>query len=167
VYETPRDITRLQDLLDRSYASAGPHVLRVHNPKWRVSAAQLCELLQGMCLLTLATVNARGAPVVAPMDGQFYRGRFYFGGTRDSSRAANIRARPDVSAAHVQGESLGVTVHGTAREVDKGAKKAEGYRKLLVEIYGKQMADENWEGDMVVYWEIEPRKMFAVSFPSG
>jgi len=167
LHETTRDIQELQELLDSSYASAGPHVLRVHNTKWRVGAAKLCGLLQGMCLLTLATVNARGEPVVAPMDGQFYRGHFYFGGTHDSNRAINIRARPYVSAAHVQGESLGVTVHGRAREVDKGAKRAQGYRKLLVEIYGKQMADENWEGDMVVYWEIEPRKMFAVSFPSA
>jgi general stress protein 26 len=94
-------------------------VRRVHNRQWRVKATQLCELLQGMCLLTVATVNARGEPVVAPLDGQFYRGRFHFGGTRDASRASNIRARPAVSAAHVRGESLGVTVHGTAHEVDK------------------------------------------------
>ena len=32
-----------------------------------------------MKLLALATVNSRGAPVVGPVDGIFYRGEFWFG----------------------------------------------------------------------------------------
>ena len=30
--ETPEEIAALQALLDRSYAAAGPHLLRIHTP---------------------------------------------------------------------------------------------------------------------------------------
>jgi mannose-6-phosphate isomerase-like protein (cupin superfamily) len=32
MHETPDDIAALQQLIDRSYASAGPHMLRIHDP---------------------------------------------------------------------------------------------------------------------------------------
>ena len=54
VHETPEDIAALQDLLDRSYASAGEHLLRIHTPERRLGAEQLAERLDGMSLLSLA-----------------------------------------------------------------------------------------------------------------
>ena len=74
MHETPEDLAALQELIDRSYASAGEHLLRIHSPERRLSAEQLAERLQGMCLLSLATVTADGRPIVGPVDGIFYRG---------------------------------------------------------------------------------------------
>jgi hypothetical protein len=74
MHETTEDLAALQDLLDRSYAGAGRHLLRIHTPERRLSAAQVAERLTGMCLLALATVTADGRPVVGPVDGIFYRG---------------------------------------------------------------------------------------------
>lgn len=129
--ETAEDLATLQDLLDRSYAGAGPHLLRIHTPERRLSAAQVADRLTGMCLLALATVTADGRPVVGPVDGIFYRGAFHFGSAPDSFRFLQIRARPQVSATHLPGEELAVTVHGRATEVP-----IEGsFRETLLEIY--------------------------------
>ena len=74
-----------------------------------------------MRLLALATVTADGRPIVGPVDGIFYRGAFHFGSAPDSVRFRHIRARPQVSATHLPGEELAVTVHGRAVPVDIGS----------------------------------------------
>src|SRR5213596_1484893 len=135
VRETPDDLTALQDLLDRSYASAGAHLLRIHTPERRLSAAQVGERLDGMCLLALATVTADGRPLVGPVDGIFYRGAFHFGSSPDSMRFRHIRSRPQVSAAHLVGEELAVTVHGRATPVDTRPDTGAAFREALLEVY--------------------------------
>ena len=161
MHETEQDVAELRALLESSYASAGQHLLSIHTANWRMSAEEIAEKLQGMVVLNLATVSSKGEPIVGPVDGQFYRGRFYCGSARNSLRARHIKARPAVSAAHVRGEELAVIVHGTAHEVDPTSERGRGYREVLVEIYGQEMGD--WQGGEVVYWEIEPRKMFALA----
>jgi hypothetical protein len=86
VHETPADLAALQDLLDRSYATAGHHLLSIITPDRRLSAEQLADRLTGMCLLALATVTADGRPIVGPVDGIFFRGAFHFGSSPDSVR---------------------------------------------------------------------------------
>lgn len=161
VHETPEDLEALQRLLDESYATAGPHLLSIHTPNWRISAEEVAARLKGMVLLTLATVNSKGQPILGPVDGMFFRGRFFCGSATNSMRARHIRARPDVSAAHVPGEHLAVIVHGTAKEVDKSSELGKAFRSYIVEVYGQEMTE--WEGSDVAYWEIEPRKMFALA----
>src|SRR6476646_9095598 len=118
MHETPEDLARLQALLDGSYARAGAHLLGIHEPQRRLDAAGVAGRLQGMVLLTLATATADGRPITGPVDGIFYRGAFHFGSSPDSVRFRHIRARPAVSATHLPGEHLGVTVHGRATVVD-------------------------------------------------
>jgi len=160
VRETPDDLTALQDLLDRSYAAAGAHLLRIHTPDRRLSAAQVAERLDGMCLLALATVTADGRPLVGPVDGIFYRGAFHFGSSPDSVRFRHIRARPQVSATHLPGEELAVTVHGRAIEVPVEG----GFRETVLGIYVPRYGEE-WEADFLdggpVYARIEAERMFA------
>src|SRR6187200_1817787 len=131
MHETPADIARLQELIDRSYAAAGAHLLRIHSPERRLSAEQLAQRLQGMCLLALATVTGDGRPIVGPVDGIFYRGAFHFGSAPDSVRFRHIRARPQVSATHLPGEELAVTVHGRAVPVDVQDERNDGFRRAL------------------------------------
>ncbi len=106
MHETPADLEALQQLIDSSYAAAGPHMLRIHDPERRLEAGQVAERLQGMCLLSLATVTADCRPIVGPVDGVFYRGAFYFGSSPDSLRWRHIASRPQVSATHLPGEEL-------------------------------------------------------------
>jgi hypothetical protein len=141
MHETTQDLQALQRLLDQSYAAAGEHLLSIHTPERRLTAEQLAQRLSGMCLLTLATTTRDGRPITGPVDGLFFRGAFWFGSAPSSLRFRHIRARPHVSATHLPGEQLGVTVHGTAHEIDLADPAHEGFRDLCVEIYGEGWND--------------------------
>jgi hypothetical protein len=163
VHETAADITRIQALLDRSYAAAGEHLSRIHTPQRRLGGAQVAERLQGMVLLALATVTADNRPIVGPVDGIFYRGSFHFGSSPDSVRFRHIRARPQVSATHLPGEELAVTVHGDAVPVDVRTSEHEGFRQTLLDIYVPRYGPE-WEQFLdsgPVYARIDARRMYA------
>jgi hypothetical protein len=168
VHETAEDLTALQELIDRSYAGAGAHLLRIHDPARRLSADQVAERLQGMCLLTLATVTADGRPLTGPVDGIFYRGSFHFGSAPDSVRFRHIRARPQVSATHLPAEELAVTVHGRAVPIDIGAEENAGFRQTVLDIYLPRFGPE-WEHDFLdsgpAYARIEAERMFTFWMP--
>src|SRR5919205_1767148 len=102
--ETPEDLAALDDLLARSYAAGGRHLLRIHTPARRLTAEQISQRLTGMRLLALATVTKDGRPIVGPVDGIFLRGAFHFGSSPDSIRFRHIAKRPHVSATHLPGE---------------------------------------------------------------
>ena len=165
--ETPEDIAALQDLLDRSYAAAGPHLRSTITPERRLDAADLVERLQGMRLLVLATVTADGRPLTGPVDGIFYRGAFHFGSSPESFRLRHIRSRPQVSATHLPGEELCVTVHGTAVPVDLKAEDNAGFRQTLLDIYVPRYGREYEEfvDSGPGYIRIQPQKMFTFHMP--
>jgi len=162
--ETEADLARLQDLLDESFAAAGPHLLRIITPERRLTAEQVAERLTGMRLLALATVTADGRPQVGPVDGVFLRGSFHVGSAPDSARARHIAARPQVSATHLPGEELAVTVHGRAVPVDVQAEAGAELRQALLDIYVPRYGPE-WETDFLdsgpVYWRIDAERMFT------
>src|SRR3954447_55013 len=135
MHETGDDLVALQALLDRSYEGAGQHLRRIITPERRLTAEQVSERLTGMCLLALATTTSDGRPIVGPVDGIFYRGAFHFGSAPDSMRFRHIRARPHVSATHLPGEELAVTVHGRANIVDVKSRENAGFRQSLLDIY--------------------------------
>ncbi len=163
--ETPEDIVRLQRLLDESYAKAGEHLRDIITPERRLSAERICEELKGMTLLALATVSAKGEPVVGPVDGIFYKGLLWFGSAENSARFRHLRARPAVSATHTRGEELVVTVHGTAYEIDKALGQYDEFREVLREVYPDYDSWGHWESAPYAY--IEPRVMFAGTFKQG
>ena len=162
MYENARDLAELQALLDRSAAAAGPHLASIFTEERRLTAAQLAGRLTGMRLLTLATVTATGEPRTAPVDGLFYRGRFWFGSAENSARYRHIRARPAVSATHLPGESLAVIVHGRARLVDVGTEDLAEFRELCLGIYGPGWMD--W-GATSQYARIDAERMFTFAMP--
>src|SRR5437762_1079840 len=141
MHETPAELAALQDLLDRSHAGAGPHLRRIITPERRLTAEQVSERLTGMCLLALATATRDGRPIVGPVDGIFFRGAFHFGSSPDSVRFRHIAARPHVSATHLPGEELAVTVHG--RAVSVGVSEGE-LRQTLLEVYVPRYGPE-WD----------------------
>jgi uncharacterized pyridoxamine 5'-phosphate oxidase family protein len=167
VHETAEDLAELQRLLDRSYAGAGRHLLRIHSPERRLNAEQIAERLQGMVLLALATSAADGRPVVGPVDGIFFRGAFHFGSAPDSVRFRHIAKRPQVSATHLPGEELAVTVHGRAEPVDISAGP---FRQTLLDIYVPRYG-EKWADDFLdtgpMYARIDAERMFAFHMPPG
>jgi hypothetical protein len=163
VHETEADLRELQELMDRSFAAAGAHLRRIITPERRLGAKALAESLTGMSLLALATVTADGRPIVGPVDGIFFRGAFHFGSAPDSLRFAHIRARPQVSATHLPGEHLAVTVHGRAVPVDVRSAADAQFRRTLLEVYVPRYGPE-WEEFLdsgPVYARIEAQRMFV------
>ena len=163
MHERPEDIAALQAVIDASYAAAGRHLAEIHAPERRLDATALAERLTGMRLLVLATSTRDGRPITGPVDGIFYRGRFHVGSAPDSLRFRHIRERSQVSATHLPGEHLAVTVHGTAEVLDINAAEHAELKQTVLDIYvpryGERWADMLEQG--ATYARIEPRRMLT------
>ncbi len=162
MHETPQDLERLQQLLDDSYATAGEHLREVITPDRRLDASTLTARLDGMRLLVLATVTADGRPITGPVDGIFYRGAFHFGSSPHSVRFRHIARRPQVSATHLPGEELSVSVHGRAEVLDMADPANAGLRKTVLDIYLPRYGTE-WEQfmDSGVYARIDATRLYT------
>jgi len=158
MHETPEDIKRMQALLDESIAQGGAHLRSIITDDRVLTATAIAERLQGMTLLALATTTRAGAPIVGPVDGILYRGEFWFGSAPGALRFQHIRQRPQVSATHLPGEELAVTIHGTAHIEGVPSDLPEGFQTVCLEVYGKEWLD--W-GAGALYARIEPRRMFT------
>jgi general stress protein 26 len=162
--ETPEELDDLQQLLDRSMAGAGEHLRGIITGGRRLSAADLAGRLRGMRLLTAATVTADGRPLAGPVDGYFLHGTFWFSSGRNSVRMRHLAARPAVSATHLPGEELAVTVHGRAELVDMRDPAAAELRRAILDWYVPRQGPEfeSWLDALdAVAARIEPEKMFT------
>src|SRR6201995_5538405 len=135
MFETPEELDNLQRLLDHSMAGAGEHLRGIITGERRLSAADLAGRLQGMRLLTVATVTADGRPLAGPVDGYFLHGTFWFSSGRNSVRMRHLAARPAVSATHLPGEELAVTVHGRAELFDLNGPDGRELRQAMLDHY--------------------------------
>ena len=83
-------------------------------------------------------------------------------------RLRHIGARPQVSATHLPGEELAVTVHGRAVPVDVRAAAGAGLRRTLLEVYVPRYGPQ-WEEFLdsgPVYARIDPERMFTFHLPA-
>jgi hypothetical protein len=159
VHETAEDLSELQRLLDASYRRAGSHLRSIWGEETRLDAGALAEELTGVQVLDLATVTPTGEPRVAPVDGLFFRGHFWFGSAGNSFRFRNIRANPAVSGAITRGlETFLVIVHGTAVETDPRGPESGGFGAYAREVY-----DFDWDAAHpdAPYARIEARTLLA------
>jgi hypothetical protein len=164
VWETEAEIDALQGLLDRSIAGAGPHLRGIITDERRPTAAQLCGLLTGMRLLTVATVTADGRPLAGPVDGYFLHGEWHFSTGREAVRLRHLQARPALSATHLPGEHLAVTVHGRAEIYEPNDPSRPELRRAMLEHYVPLQGPEfeQWLDDLDgAAVRIVAEKMFA------
>jgi general stress protein 26 len=168
VHETDAELARLQELLDTSAQGAGPHLSGIISPDRRLTAESLCQRLQGMCLLVVATVSADGRPLVGPVDGYLLHGSFWFSSGRDSVRMRHLAARPAVSATHVPSEELAVTVHGRAELFDVNDPAHPELRQAMLDYYLPKQgpAFEAWlDQENPIGARIAAEKMFTLHLP--
>ena len=161
MYETDNDIRRLQELLDRTMARANPHLRSLVSPERRLTAGQVLTYLQGTKHVAFATVNERGEPRVAPLDGVFVRGRFTVSTGAHAARLRHLRANPACSAVHMDGDRVGIAAHGHARILVQGDGEVEELDRAWTEIYGS--SPFAW-GEGVAFMVIEPTSMWAYAF---
>src|ERR1700728_2482079 len=151
-------------MLDDSAARAGPHLRGILTDDRRMSAPALCQLLQGMQLLSVATVTADGRPLVGPVDGYLLHGSFFFSSGRNSVRMHHLAARPAVSATHLCGEELAVTVHGRAELFEVLDPAHQELRRAMLAYYLPRQgrAFESWlERENPIGARIVADKMFT------
>ena len=162
MHETASDLAVLQQLLDASYGRIGEHMRSIHTPERRVAASDLARVLRGVRVLDLATVTAECEPRVSPVDGLFFRGRFYFGSGEESMRFRHIRRRSQVSACHTIGETFAAIVHGRAVEIDVRSAEQRPFLEYVHEVYPEW---EEWYAESTPpYAWIEPSAMYAYAF---
>ena len=117
-----------------------------------------------MRLLVLATVTAHGRPVGAPVDGYFLHGTFWFSSARQGIRIRHLRRRPAVTATHLPGEELAVTVHGRADCFDLDDPVCAELRQAMLDEYLPKQgpAFEEWLRTVdAVGARLEPERMFT------
>jgi hypothetical protein len=172
MHETSDDLAELQRLLDESYASAGEHLRSLFVPERRSSAPDIVAALPGAFMINLATVTVRCEPVVAPVDGLFYRGRLWFSLPPGAQRARHLRARPQVSATYVEGDpGACMIVHGEAVRVDEAHPFFTGFDRFARSVYGlavdfaKEQYSTRTGPDFTGF--IEPRRIYAQDFPKA
>ena len=147
-------------------AGAGDHLRGIITGERRLPAAELAGRLQGMRLLTVATVTADGRPLAGPVDGYFLHGTFWFSSGRNSVRMRHLAARPAVSATHLPGEELAVTVHGRAELVGLREPAGAELRQAMLDWYVPRQGPEfeTWLDALdAVAARIEPEKIFTFS----
>jgi len=162
--ETPDEMHHMQELLDRSAAASGPHLRSIITDDRRLSADQVCQRLPGMCLLAPATVTADRRPLVGPVDGYLIHGSFHFSSGRNSVRMRHLAARPSVSAIHLPGDELAVTVHGRAELFALSDPAHRDLRRAMLDEYRPKQgpAFETWlDGEDPVGARIVAEKMFT------
>jgi hypothetical protein len=156
--ETPDDLVELQALLDRSIATAGSHLRSIYTHTPPISAEELVDLLPGMQVIDLATVTATCEPRVAPVDGHFLKGRWWFGSAADSFRARHLAARPQASAAHTRGEGLCVLTHGHVEHVSL---RDPAFDWFLEHLRGHYPTFDEWADLDGPCWVLQPVRMYA------
>jgi hypothetical protein len=145
-------------------AGAGSHLAGIITDDRRLDASRLTERLEGMVLLTVTTVTADGRPLAGPVDGYFLGGEFHFSSGRDSVRIRHLSKRPAVSATHLPGDHLAVTVHGRAQIYDLHGPNGQEIRQAMLDHYVPRQGPEfeRWLDDLDgVAVRIEADKMFT------
>src|SRR3970040_808971 len=134
MFESDADVRELPALIDRTFAHANPHLAGVVKPERRLNARQVVRYLQGTKHVAFGTVNERGEPRVAPLDGVFIRGRFTVSTGGRAARVRHLRANPACSAVHMDGDAIAVTVHGGATILHRGDPGVEEIEPVWREI---------------------------------
>lgn len=161
MYETADEVERLQALLDASHGAATGHLRSIIHGDRRLSAADLVALLTGMKVVTVATVTARGEPRISAMDGHFLHATWSFSTSGTSAKAQHMRARPQVSVAHVDGEELAVFSHGHVEQVADGDDDFEATLAHWTRHYGS--SPFSWGEDVRLY-RYRPHWMVGYAF---
>jgi general stress protein 26 len=159
--ETPEEIAALQELLDRSHAAATDHLREIIDGDRRLTAADVVALLTGMRVIAVATVTAKGHPRISAMDGHFLHATWSFSTSGTAAKARHMRARPDVSVAHVDGEELALFSHGRVEELQPTDADHDETLQHWIDHYGSSPL--SW-GDDIRLYRYRPHWMVGYAF---
>lgn len=151
--ETEAELDDLQRLMDASRAGGTSHLREIISDGHVMDARAVVAALEGMRVLSLATVTAAGEPRVSAVDGHFLHGAWTFGTDGAAAKARHLAARPAVSAAHVDGERIGVFCHGRAVRLTP---ESATWEETIAHWNSHYGSDPTSWGDDVRMYRIEP-----------
>ena len=159
VRHTEQDLIGLQELLDRSAASAGSFLRQTFElPGHSLTAHQLTRYFEErMRAVAIATVTLKGEPRVSPVGAVFHRTKFHIPTAEYSMRIRHLRKRPAISLTHFEPNVIAVIVHGRAEIISPGVPEFEELEISEQEKWWHALRDKG-QG---VYLRIEPERMFA------
>ena len=137
--ETAPELEGLQALIDRSLAQTRPHMRAIVHP---------------------GKYSPNGDPLVAPMDGWFVHGKFYFSSSGDAVRIRGLRKRPRASIAYFEAERFLINAHGHAELMFKGHPEVTEIDAIFGEHYGSSAFDWSDEG---VYVRLDADRFYTYS----
>jgi len=159
--ETASELTELQRVIDRSLAKTRPHMRAIIHPgKYSLNAKQVVKLLDGMKTVAVAAPAPNGDPLVAPMDGWFLHGKFFFSSSGDAVRIRGLRRRPSASIAYFEGERFLINAHGHAELMFRGHPDVAEIDAIFVDHYGGSAFDWSDEG---VYVRLDADRFYTYS----
>lgn len=159
MYESEEQIAELQAIIDRSFERIGTHAAVIITPDRRLTARQVVTYLVGMKHIVVGTVTPRGEPRVAPVDGHFLRGCFWFGTGSAALRIQHLRRNAAISACHQAGDDLGIVVHGRAALFEPDDTEGEEMREHYTMYYGSD--PYTWPGGNAAWVRIDPTSMIT------
>jgi hypothetical protein len=161
VRETAKELATLQALIDRSLRRTGPHMKAIIHPgKYSLNAKQVVKLLDGIKTVAVAAPAPNGDPLVAPMDGWFLHGKFFFSSSGDGVRIRGLSKRPRASIAYFDGEKFLINAHGPVEMMFKGHPEVDEIDAIFDRHYGSSAFDWSDEG---VYVRLDADRFFTYS----
>jgi nitroimidazol reductase NimA-like FMN-containing flavoprotein (pyridoxamine 5'-phosphate oxidase superfamily) len=109
MFETGAELQTLQELLDSSFERVGGELAGFDQDN-RMSAKQLAGF-NGVKLVSVASINSKMQPRVAPRSAAFLHGKFYLAADSRSTTVRRLRAHPDTAIAYYENHLL-VMAHG-------------------------------------------------------
>jgi hypothetical protein len=139
VNKTPETMRRLQEIIDRSAATAGPTIRKNFiGGGWAMTAEEFVAFWGETRMAAISTASASGQVHIAPLEVALVDGRFRIPAFADSQRLKDHRANARCGITAWDGPYRAVIVYGTATE--EGAPgSAGGIVTVVVEpmrIYG-------------------------------
>ena len=139
-----------------------------HPDKYALTAKQIVKLLEGMKTVAVAAPSPTGDPLVAPMDGWFLHGKFFFSSSADAVRIKGLRHLPRASSAYFDGERFLINAHGPVTLMFKGHPEVGEIDGIFRQHYESSAFD--WSDDGV-YVRLDADRFFTHSrtpeeFPS-
>jgi pyridoxine/pyridoxamine 5'-phosphate oxidase len=159
--ETSEEVGELQRLLEAAYERSTEHLREIISDERRLTAAELVEVLQGMRVLNLATVTAKGEPRISAVDGHFLHARWVFTTSAQAAKARQLKARPAASISYVDGERIGVFSHGQVEFLTTDHPDFAEIEAHLVAHYGS--SPSTW-ADEIAYCRLQPHWMVGYAF---
>jgi len=148
--ESEETLAWRQELIDRSWETAGPVITRSFgSPGWRMSAAEFCDFWRDEPMTSVSTTSASGAVHVTPVQPKFEAGRIYVITAGESQRLKDHRANPRCAIASWDGPDIVVVVYGEVR--------------ILDEI--DRFPETKWTEPGLVTVEVTPERIYAIRPP--